>query len=101
MRSLIDEENMRHIGEILMRGLRSMDAEAVSEISGRPAGLYGYTAHVKSTSPKFEDVWSSRLADILNESGYKARTQITFPAQTRKKCDLQVSTRDHGDIWIE
>jgi hypothetical protein len=80
-----------------------MDAEASTLVKGHRAGLYGYTAHCGSISRKFEDVWASRLAEILTDGGYPTAPQVAFPNQRRKKCDMvvQLPGRAPKKLWVE
>ncbi len=86
---------MQNVGRILLDGVRQLDAEACQLINGYPCGLVG------TAVKRYEDKWSSKLAERLARHGYETQIQVPYPAQTGKRCDVVAQLADRSRVWIE
>lgn len=87
----------------IFASLRMMDAEATTVDAGKPVGLYYYGGHYAPMARRkqTEPAWTARLGEMLRERGWDIATEVAYPKNRRKKCDLVVTTGVGERIWIE
>jgi hypothetical protein len=96
------EEELREIGQLLLRPLEEMDREATKPYKDRPHGGLGVDAWYVDDVPlgRYEIAWEKALCGRLNQHGYHSAWQVPFPQDPRKKCDI-VTSVDGKKMWIE
>lgn len=94
---------MERFTSTLFQILRQMDKEAVASAKGSPTGLSWYGGHFEPDKmrPRTEVCWSQRLAQLLPEHGYPARTEVPYPHHPRWRCDDVVTLPDGRRLWLE
>jgi hypothetical protein len=90
----------------IFKALRQMDGEADTKRGDAPTGLSWYGGHAKPEQkrPQTEPLWSKRLAQLLQDAGYDAQAEVTYPVpveQGRTRCDLVIRTDSGQCIWLE
>ena len=80
--------------------LRQMENEADTTVgNGLRAGFVHY-AHYAGMKKQYELSWTSRLAELLTQSGHFARNEVAYPGLS-KRCDVVVDFEGVGQVWLE
>jgi len=90
---------MERFAKIVQRSLREMDAIADAKILGSRAGLCNYAAFRQLNH--VERAWSLGLAEHLTKAGFPSDTEVSYPTQPRKKCDVVAELPHKERVWVE
>lgn len=85
----------------LVAALHQMDSAADTPINGYRAGLCGYETHMGYSARRHEAAIRDGVAAHLRGQGYCVQTEVPYPKDPRKKCDLVVSCGELRRLWLE
>ena len=86
--------------EVAFASLEKMDQEATTLVNGYVTGLCDYGGHLGIKVKQYEVPIYRRLAELLNEHGYSAETDVKFPTGGQK-CDVVVEVAAGEKTWLE
>jgi hypothetical protein len=98
----MSESVTKKTADMLFQFLHQMDNEAKTPVGeGFRAGLVNYPRHRGMEPGNEEKSIKRRLRELFTQSNWPAKTEVRYPGEARKKCDIVVSVPGDAKLWLE